>query len=50
MNLVDAEPTVGVAEVLENDDDVVDPHLERIRNEVGGDESDEKVPNLYLTT
>jgi len=51
MNLADAQPTVGVAKVLENDDDdAVDPHLERIRNEAGGDESDEEVPNLYLTT
>lgn len=50
MNLGDAQPTVGgVAKVLENeDDDAVDPHLERIRNEAGGDESDEEVPNLYL--
>ncbi|MCI00856.1 FACT complex subunit SSRP1, partial [Trifolium medium] len=49
MNLADAQPTVGVAKVLENDDDdAVDPHLERIRNEAGGDESDEEVPNLYL--
>lgn len=50
MNLADAQPAVGgVAKVLENDDDdAVDPHLERIRNEAGGDESDEEVPNLYL--
>ncbi|KAK7293289.1 hypothetical protein RJT34_16152 [Clitoria ternatea] len=43
MNLGDAQPTVGVAKVLENDDDdAVDPHLERIRNEAGEDESDEE--------
>lgn len=49
MNLGDAQPTVGVAKVLENDDDeTVDPHLERIRNEAGGDESDEEVLNLFL--
>ena len=28
---------------LFEDDDVVDPHLERIKNEAGGDESDEEV-------
>ena len=28
---------------LFKDDDAVDPHLERIKNEVGGDESDEEV-------
>ncbi|TKY53784.1 FACT complex subunit SSRP1 [Spatholobus suberectus] len=43
MNLGDAQPTVGIKKVLENDDDdAVDPHLERIRNEAGGDESDEE--------
>lgn len=54
MNLGGAQPTVGMAQVLENDDDdAVDPHLERIKNEAGGDESDEEVPksvfdiNLY---
>ncbi|MED6192070.1 FACT complex subunit ssrp1 [Stylosanthes scabra] len=43
MNLGDAQPgSVGMAKVLENDDDdAVDPHLERIRNEAG-DESDEE--------
>ncbi|KAF5749017.1 High mobility group isoform 1 [Tripterygium wilfordii] len=35
--------TEGVAAVLQNeDDDAVDPHLERIRNEAGEDESDEE--------
>ncbi|KAH1264874.1 FACT complex subunit SSRP1 [Glycine max] len=29
---------------LFEDDDVVDPHLERIKNEAGGDESDEEKP------
>lgn len=43
MNLGDAQPTVGIKKVLENDDDdAVDPHLERIKNEAGGDESDEE--------
>ncbi|KAG4969774.1 hypothetical protein JHK85_036195 [Glycine max] len=45
MNLGDAQPTVGIKKVLENDDDdAVDPHLERIKNEAGGDESDEEKP------
>ncbi|CAJ2675602.1 FACT complex subunit SSRP1 [Trifolium pratense] len=50
MNLADAQPTVGgVAKVLENDDDdAVDPHLERIRNEAGGDESDEEDSDFVL--
>ncbi|XP_029130230.1 FACT complex subunit SSRP1-like [Cajanus cajan] len=44
LNLGDAQPTVGIKKVLENDDDdAVDPHLERIKNEAGGDESDEEV-------
>lgn len=44
MNLGDARTAEGVAAVLQNDDDdAVDPHLERIRNEAGGDESDEEV-------
>ncbi|KAL2658511.1 hypothetical protein AAZV13_03G028100 [Glycine max] len=43
MNLGDAQPTVGIKKVLENDDDdAVDPHLERIKNEAGEDESDEE--------
>lgn len=44
MNLGDIRGAEGVAAVLQNDDDdAVDPHLERIRNEAGGDESDEEV-------
>lgn len=44
MNLGDMKTTDGVAAVLqEDDDDAVDPHLERIKNEAGGDESDEEV-------
>ncbi|XP_050224067.1 FACT complex subunit SSRP1 [Mercurialis annua] len=42
MNLGDMQATNGVAAVLQNDDDdAVDPHLERIKNEAG-DESDEE--------
>lgn len=38
----------GVAAVLQSDiDDAVDPHLERIRNEANGDESDEEVRFLF---
>lgn len=44
MNLGDAQTRNGVASILENDDDdSVDPHLERIKNEAGGEESDEEV-------
>lgn len=45
MNLGDVQPANGgVAAVLQNDDDdAVDPHLERIRHEAGGEESDEEV-------
>ncbi|KAL6956712.1 FACT complex subunit ssrp1 [Sarracenia purpurea var. burkii] len=43
MNLGGVQTTDGVAAVLQNDvDDAVDPHLERIRNEAGGEESDEE--------
>lgn len=43
MNLGDLKTTKGVAAVLQNeDDDAVDPHLERIKYEAG-DESDEEV-------
>ncbi|CAI9752684.1 unnamed protein product [Fraxinus pennsylvanica] len=43
MNLGGVRTTDGVAAVLQNDeDDAVDPHLERIRNEAAGDESDEE--------
>ena len=39
----------GVAAVLQNeDDDAVDPHLERIRNEAGGDDSDEEVIFTFM--
>lgn len=44
MNLGDIQTADGVAAVLQDDDDdAVDPHLERIKNETGGDESDEEV-------
>ncbi|GMP30487.1 hypothetical protein CsSME_00005140 [Camellia sinensis var. sinensis] len=43
MNLGDIRTTDGVTAVLQNDDDdAVDPHLERIKNAAGGDESDEE--------
>lgn len=49
MNLGDVRTTDGVAEILQNeDDDAVDPHLERIKNEAGGDESDEEVNSLSV--
>lgn len=48
MNLGE-QATDGVARVLQDDDDdPVDFHLERIRNEAGGDESDEEVGVLFL--
>lgn len=44
MNLGDIKTADGVASVLQDeDDDAVDPHLERIKNEAGGNESDEEV-------
>lgn len=44
MNLPTAQATDGVAAVLHRDvDDAVDPHLERIKNEVIGNDSDEEV-------
>lgn len=44
MNLGDPQATDGVTSVLEDeDDDAVDPHLVRVKNEAGGDESDEEV-------
>lgn len=50
MNLGDAHTADGVAAVLQNDDDdAVDPHLERIKNEAGGDESDEEVTFAFLS-
>ncbi|XP_073044972.1 FACT complex subunit SSRP1 isoform X1 [Primulina eburnea] len=43
MNLGSAKTAEGVAAVLQSDDDdAVDPHLERIKNEAAGDESDEE--------
>ncbi|KAJ6371392.1 hypothetical protein OIU77_001823 [Salix suchowensis] len=43
MNLGDMQAAKGVAAVLQNDDDdAVDPHLARIRNEAGDDESDDE--------
>lgn len=49
MNLGDVHAAEGVAAVLQNeDDDAVDPHLERIRNEAGGDESDDEVYHCFL--
>ncbi|XP_019161740.1 PREDICTED: FACT complex subunit SSRP1-like [Ipomoea nil] len=43
MNLGDVRPADGVTAVLqEDDDDAVDPHLERIKNEAGEDDSDEE--------
>ncbi|KAH8511038.1 hypothetical protein H0E87_008543 [Populus deltoides] len=50
MNLGDMQTTKGVAAVLQNDDDdAVDPHLARIRNEAGDDESDEEASSfLYF--
>lgn len=44
MNLGGPQTTDGVASVLrDEDDDAVDPHLVRVKNEAGGDESDEEV-------
>ncbi|KAF7802947.1 FACT complex subunit SSRP1 [Senna tora] len=43
MNLGGVQAADGVAAVLRDDvDDAVDPHLERIKNLAGGDESDEE--------
>lgn len=44
MNLGEGQTADGVAPLLEEaDDDAVDPHLVRVKNEAGGDESDEEV-------
>lgn len=44
MNLGESQTADGVAPLLEEaDDDAVDPHLVRVKNEAGGDESDEEV-------
>lgn len=49
MNLGGVQAADGVAAVLQSDDDdAVDPHLERIKNEAGGDESDEEVNFTFL--
>ncbi|XVF16553.1 hypothetical protein REPUB_Repub10bG0041900 [Reevesia pubescens] len=49
MNLGEVRTSDGVAEILQNeDDDAVDPHLERIKNEAGGDESDEEDEDFVL--
>lgn len=48
MNLGEQAATDGVARVLQSEeDDAVDPHLERIRNEAGEDESDEEVSSCF---
>ena len=47
-NLGGAGTAEGVAAVLQEDDDAVDPHLERIRNQAA-DESDEEASALCLT-
>jgi structure-specific recognition protein 1 len=45
MNLGDGQNTTGgVTDVLrDTDDDAVDPHLERIKNQAGDEQSDEEV-------
>ena len=51
LNLGAAQTADDVVAVLQNDDDdAVDPHLERIKNEAGGDESDEEVTPLFELT
>ncbi|KAL5576997.1 hypothetical protein UlMin_018696 [Ulmus minor] len=43
MNLGDMQTTDGVASILQDEDnDVVNPHLVRVKSETGGDESDEE--------
>ncbi|KAG6741711.1 hypothetical protein POTOM_054989 [Populus tomentosa] len=50
MNLGDMQTTKGVATVLQNDDDdAVDPHLTRSRNEAGDDESDDEANSIFCT-
>lgn len=47
MNLGDAQVPDGVSPLLEEpDDDAVDPHLVRVKNEAGGEDSDEEVKLL----
>ncbi|KAL7100842.1 hypothetical protein ACP275_08G020100 [Erythranthe tilingii] len=50
MNLGSAKtPEIGVAAVLQSEiDDAVDPHLERIKNEAIGDESDEEDEDFVI--
>ncbi|THG15330.1 hypothetical protein TEA_005307 [Camellia sinensis var. sinensis] len=49
MNLGDIRTADGVAAVLQSDDDdAVDPHLERIKNAAGEDESDEEVRSKFI--
>ncbi|XP_052886436.1 FACT complex subunit SSRP1-like [Gossypium arboreum] len=49
MNLGDVRTADSVAEILQNDnDDAVDPHLERIKNEAGIGESDEEDENFII--
>ncbi|KAB1211652.1 FACT complex subunit SSRP1 [Morella rubra] len=49
INLGDVQTTDRVAHVLQDeDDDAVDPHLERIKNLAGGDESDEEDEDFVL--
>lgn len=44
LNLGDGQGPSGVTAVLQStDDDAVDPHLERIKNQAGDEESDEEV-------
>ncbi|XP_042969708.1 FACT complex subunit SSRP1 isoform X2 [Carya illinoinensis] len=49
MNLGGFQTTDGVARVLQDEeDDAVDPHLERIKNLAGGDESDEEDEDFVI--
>lgn len=49
MNLGGSQAAEGIAGVLQNDDDDdVDPHLERIKNDADGDESDEEVISSFI--
>lgn len=49
LNMRDSRPADGVTAVLQGeDDDAVDPHLERIRNQAGEDESDEEDEDFVM--
>ncbi|XP_021808798.1 FACT complex subunit SSRP1 isoform X1 [Prunus avium] len=49
MNLGEGQTADGVAPLLEEaDDDAVDPHLVRVKNEAGGDESDEEDEDFVI--